>query len=275
MECRDVREMADSFLAEELLTETSHAILRHLATCPVCRADLGARRALRERVRSAFRSTPDLEPSGEFMGQLRTRLHGTVGQLPARRGIMFRGWWALSATVLLMAALGLAYRGRDWMMAAGALARAAVGDHRDCALQFRLAEKPITLEEAARRYGSAPYRVLEKLPPGNVITTAGPAKTLERHVCIYQGRRFAHVVFEYRGQLVSLLVTAVDGGAPLTVPRETLPHVTSARRVDQMSLVSFRTPRYAIFFAGDVAPADLKALADAIAGPLYRELADA
>ena len=42
MECRDVREMADSFLGEELLTETNHEILRHLETCPVCRAELGS-----------------------------------------------------------------------------------------------------------------------------------------------------------------------------------------------------------------------------------------
>jgi hypothetical protein len=275
MECRDVRELADSFLAEQLLTETSHAILRHLATCPMCRADLAARRTLRESLRRAFQGAPGLEPSSEFIEQLRTRLHGTVGRLPARRRIMFRGWWALAATVLLAAAIGVTYRGRDWLTATGTLARAAVGDHRDCALQFRLAEKPITFEEAARRYGSAPYRVLEKLPPGDVMTTAGPAKTLERHVCIYQGRRFAHVVFEYRGQLVSLLVTAADGGVPLAVPDEALPHVTSARRVDQMSVVSFRTSRYAVFFAGDVAPTDLAALADVIAGPLYRELAEA
>jgi hypothetical protein len=47
MECRDVRELADSFLAEELLTETNHEILRHIDTCPMCREDLAARRALR------------------------------------------------------------------------------------------------------------------------------------------------------------------------------------------------------------------------------------
>lgn len=275
MECRDVHEMADSFLAEELLTETSHSILRHLATCPMCRADLAARRTLKESVRRAFQSAPDLEPSTEFMGQLRTRLHSTVGHMPARRGIMSKGWWALAATLLLAAALGLAYRGRDWMVATGALARAAVGDHRDCALQFRLAEKPITLEEAARRYGDAAYRSLEKVPSTNVMTKAGPAKILERHVCIYRGRRFAHVVFEYRGQAVSLLVTAADGEASLAIPGEALPHVTSARRVDQMTVVSFRAARYAVFLAGDVAPADLSGLADVIAGPLYRALAAA
>ena len=149
MECRDVREMADSFLGEELLTETNHEILRHLETCPVCRADLAARRALRAAVQRAFHHTRDLDPSPEFMAHLRTTLRDASHTVTAPRGIRFQGWWALAATVLLAIALGVAYRGRDWITATGALARAAVGDHRNCALQFRLAEKPISLEEAA------------------------------------------------------------------------------------------------------------------------------
>ena len=63
MECRDVRELADSFLAEELLTETNHEILRHLDTCPACREDLEARRALLLAVQRAFRNARDLGPS--------------------------------------------------------------------------------------------------------------------------------------------------------------------------------------------------------------------
>ena len=152
MECRDVREMADSFLAEELLTETNHEILRHLDTCPVCRTDLDGRRALREGMQRAFHRAPNLGPSPEFAARLRTTLQNTAQQTPARRGARFPGWWALAATVLLAVALGLAYRGR--IAATGALARAAVGDHRNCALQFRLAEKPISLEDAAQQFGT-------------------------------------------------------------------------------------------------------------------------
>ena len=214
MECRDVREVADSFLAEELLTETNHEILRHLETCPVCRADLAARRALREGVRRAFHGAPGLDPSPEFVELLRTRLQNAAHPEPARRGIRFHGWWALAATVLLAVALGVAYRGREWITATGALARAAVGDHRNCALQFRLTEKPISLEEAAQRYGAA-YGVLENLPPDEVMTAVGPARVLERHACVYGGRRFAHVVFEYRGERVSLMMTAADEAGSL------------------------------------------------------------
>src|ERR1700682_5787394 len=217
MECRDVREMADSFLVEELLTETNHEILRHLETCPVCRADLAARRALRAAVQRAFHNARDLDPSPEFRAHLRTTIQDAAQKVRARRGIKFQGWWALAGTVLLAIALGVAYRGRDWIMATGALARAAVGDHRNCALQFRLAEKPISLEEAAPRYGPA-YRILEHIPPDDVMTAVGPAHVLERHACVYGGRRFGHIVFEYRGERVSLLVTAVEGGVQLAFP---------------------------------------------------------
>jgi anti-sigma factor RsiW len=271
MECRDVREMADSFLGEELLTETNHEILRHLDTCPVCRADLAGRRALREGVRRAFHRAPDLGPSPEFIAQLRTTLQDTAHQDSARRGVRFDGWWALAATLLLAVALGLAYRGRDWITATGALARAAVGDHRYCALQFRLAEKPISLEEAAQRYGAA-YRVLDRVPP-DVMTAVGPAHVLERHACVYKGRRFAHIVFTYRGERVSLLVTTVDGSVTPALPGETLPHLTSPSRIDGMSVVSFRASRQMVFFAGDVAQNDLLKLAEAVGEPLYRGLA--
>jgi anti-sigma factor RsiW len=274
MECRDVREIADSFLADELLTETNHEMLRHLERCPVCRADLAARRALRDRVRRAFQSTRDLDPSPAFITQLGTRLQDAAHQRQARRGVRFQGWWALAATVLLAVALGLAYRGRDWITATGALARAAVGDHRNCALQFRLAEKPISLEEAAQRYGPA-FRVLEQMPPDDVMTAVGPAHVLERHACVYGGRRFAHVVFEFRGERVSLLVTAVEGGVQFALTDEALLHVTSAGRIDDMSVASFRSTHHMVFFIGDVAQADLVKLADAVAEPLYRELSGA
>jgi anti-sigma factor RsiW len=271
MECRDVREMADSFLGEELLTETNHEILRHLETCPVCRADLAGRRALRAAVQRAFHNARNLDPSPEFTAHLRTTLQDAAHKVRARRGIRFQGWWALAATVLLAIALGVAYRGRDWITATGALARAAVGDHRNCALQFRLAEKPISLEEAAQRYG-APYRALESLPPNDVTTVVGPAHVLERHACVYGGRRFAHVVLEYRGTHVSLLVTAINNGARITIPDEARPTLNEGR-VDSMSVVSVQASQYMIYFVGDLAQPDLARLADAVAGPLSHQLA--
>ena len=74
MNCRDVREIADSFLCEQLLTETNHEILRHLDTCPPCRTEIDARRRLRGALREAFNRAPELQASAEFRDRLRDQL---------------------------------------------------------------------------------------------------------------------------------------------------------------------------------------------------------
>jgi len=272
MQCRDVREMADSFLSEELLTETNHEILRHVDTCPVCRADLDARRGLRATVQRAFRNASDLDPSTGFAERMRTTLHETAHVGPTRRGLRIQGRWALAASLLIAVALGLAWQGRNWSGAAGALARAAVGDHRNCALQFRLTEKPIPLEEAAQRYDAA-YRVLETLPPTDLMTAAGPAHVVERHACVYGGRRFAHIVLQYRGVAVSLLVTAVDRTFRVAGADDRTPQLTAPKRIDGVSVLSFRVSGHMVLLAGDLEPARLMQLAEAVAGPLHGRLA--
>jgi hypothetical protein len=265
--------MADSFLAEELLTETNHEILRHLETCPVCRADIAARRALRASVRTAFDRATDLSARPEFAAQLHDKLRRAALETPPWRARVPGGWWALAATLLLALGLAGAFWARDGIRTAGALARAAVGDHRNCAVKFRLTEKPISLEEAARRYDAA-YRVLENLPPDDVTTTAGIAHVLERHACVYDGRRFAHIVLKYHDALVSLLVTESDGGSPIVIPGDARLSLNE-ERIDSMSVVSVRASRHMIFLVGDLAQADLDRLADAVAGPLTRQLAGA
>jgi hypothetical protein len=80
-------------------------------------------------------------------------------------------------------------------------------------------------------------------------------------------------VFEYRGQRVSLLVTDVTARGPLALPGQAVPSVTSAERIDDMPVASFRTSRQIVFVAGDIAQPDLVTLADAVAAPLSRALA--
>src|SRR6185295_5405109 len=160
MNCRDVREIADSFLCEELLTETNHEILRHLDTCPSCRAEIDARRRLRGALRDAFNRAPELQPSAEFRGRLRDQLR-EVSIQGARPWSLSRRWLALAAGVVL--AVGVAGAGVVFMkrsaVAAEALAQDAVGDHRNCALKYRLVRQPVPLEEAAQQFDSA-FRLL-------------------------------------------------------------------------------------------------------------------
>jgi hypothetical protein len=214
MQCRELRDLVDAFIGGELLVETNHEILRHLESCPDCRAELAARRALRERLQRAFAGSSDLAPRQEWLTQVRTRLQqDQVPDAPVWRSA--RAWLAMAATFLVAVGIG-AYviSGSRGAAALLALARSAVGDHLNCAVRFNLAEKPIPLAQAAARFDPA-YEVLETTPESGIMARNGPIEVVDRHSCVFEGRRFAHVVMKYQGELVSLLVTA-DGSGPLT-----------------------------------------------------------
>ena len=274
MECRDVREMADSFLGEELLTETNHEILRHLDTCPVCRADLAGRRALREGVQRAFHRAPDLGPNPEFIAQLQTKLQDAAHQGSARRGVRLQGWWALAATVLLAVALGVAYRGRDWI--AGDGRARACRRRRSSALRAAI---PVGGEADLARGSrttltAPPIGSSRRLPPDDVMTAVGPAHVLERHACVYRRAAIrAHCVHVSR----RARVIARDGGrwrVPLAFPGEALPHLTSASRDRRHVGRVLSTRRVEWSSSPGTSPkTDLLKLAEAVGGPLYRRVA--
>src|SRR5215470_12567089 len=72
--CHDFREMADSYLSDELLTETNHDMINHLESCAECRRELTARRNLRLNLRASFARADTLRTRDEFADNLRREL---------------------------------------------------------------------------------------------------------------------------------------------------------------------------------------------------------
>jgi len=262
MDCRDVRELADSFLSEQLLVETTHEIVQHVAQCPTCRAEIESRRRLRSAIRGAFERSPELRASPEFLTSVRLR----VREQERRRGPWgdWRVLLSIAASVLLVS--GLAFAGREWLGATrfGALVRAAAGDHQNCAIRFTLKEHPISLEEAAQRFDSA-YASLVGVAPSPAQLERGELTVLERHVCVFDGQRFAHIVLRYRGALVSVLVTP-DRLA--RVPQE-------SQALSGTSVASFRVGRFAAFVVSSSSDEETREIAAAMTGPLARALSGA
>lgn len=256
MNCRDVRELADAFIADQLIVETTHGLVRHLETCEACRAEIAARRALRDRLRAAFGRAPALQPRAAFASELAARLG--PGKTVTRRSLL-RSWWALAAGVVVAAGGGELVREARSRSHLTALARQAAGDHQNCAIRFTLAEQPIPLDDAARRYGG-PYAALASFAPPAVD---GSIDVLERHACVYDGVRFGHIVLRYHGALVSLLVTA---GAP-----------PAAARLEPNdrgpAIASLPAAHYVAFLVADLDDARVLRLAQVFSGPLSRHLA--
>jgi Putative zinc-finger len=304
MQCNDFREIVDSYLGNELSVETNHAVMSHLGHCAECRRELTARRDLRSKLREAFTKAPENQMRPEFADGLSKRLqtqalgtrsaltgspHGWRAAMIVRRG----RWLALAACLLLVTGLGLA---AVWQRIAvqpiipevsrnpipnyspetgpgipinliKELAKSAVGDHRDCAIHFRLAEKPINLEVAGNTYDP----VYNNLTTAVLIEENGApldAKFVEAHSCVFEGRRFAHIVLKYHDHLVSFLLTdtaRTGETARATSPTSTRQQVISCSRVDGYQVSCFQTARHAVFIVSDLPEGENLALARALA----------
>src|SRR5260370_22172321 len=75
MQWREFREIADSYLGNELIVETNHEVILRLEHCADCRRELAARRELRSQLREAFIKAPENQMSEEFGQRLSARLH--------------------------------------------------------------------------------------------------------------------------------------------------------------------------------------------------------
>jgi anti-sigma factor RsiW len=257
MDCRTVREVADSFLSEELLVETNHEVIRHLATCAACRAELGARDEIRRRVRRAFERAAELDVRPDFVAELTKSLKPPASGV-SRRSVL-RSWWTAAAGVLLAVGGGaMAVRQVRSRSRLAALAVMAAGDHQNCAIKFNLSERPIPLAEAARQYGK-PYAELASLEIPPLVPVP---EMLDRHSCVYSGQRFAHVVMRYRGAVTSLLVTRGDAPAE--------PQVESRR--GSTMVASLPAGEFVAFVVADLASDDVLRIARAIAPALERQL---
>jgi hypothetical protein len=268
MNCRDVREVADLFLGDALPTAMNQEILRHLDTCPSCRTEIDARR-LREALRSAFNRAPELQPVGEFADRLHDQLRQAAGHRHRSRTVSGR-WLAIAAGLVLAAGVITVMLVARSPAADDTLAQNAIGDHRNCALKYRLARMPMPLEEAAQQFDSA-YRVLLTAPPDDVSTPNGPVHVVERHSCAYGARRFGHVILQYRGRVVSLLMTANGGATGPATRADVIPHVI-VRPMDGLSVASVNGSRHAVVLVSDLGNAEMTQLARMMSLPLAQRL---
>ena len=275
MQCNDFREIADSYLSDELLIETNHDVIRHLESCAKCRAELAARRDLRQELRTKFNQSTELRVPDGFADGLRTRLreqalHRSAMVIPR---IAYVG---IAATILLAIGAGLLAvqqwrAGQRELTAWASLTKSATGDHRECALEHKLKATIITLGEAGRVYDRAYANVAdqaslqESLPPG--------AQLLDAHSCAFAGRRFAHIVVKYHDQVVSIVVARNDRNnrAPTASPSD----IAAAFTSDSYQVAAFQTTNHAIFVVSSLNESDNMSIARSVSPLLEKQIRSA
>ena len=151
------------------------------------------------------------------------------------------------------------------------LARDAIGDHWNCALKNRRVRTPVALAEAAQRFDSA-YRVLLDAPPDETSTPNGTVRVVDRHSCTFGGRRFGHVVLEYRQHVVSLLVTADDEGDRGATGLPDVGPQLHGVPINGLSVASIHGAHHAIVLVSDLDQAELRQLSTTVSIPLVPRL---
>ncbi len=202
MNCRDFREIADTYLSDELLVETNHEVFRHLENCPNCRTELDSRRQVRTQLRSAIINDTESTVNPIFANKLRANL---------REQSNTKSWFDVSilapvlATLLIAVTLGFAYvynqNNSDNIIAQTYLhnlALQALNRHEDCGL-YHLEE----WKETATKNSSEKTSFVKSLATNNT-------KILEAHDCEFNGKIYTHYILQNGEKIISVLKTETE-----------------------------------------------------------------
>jgi len=279
MECRNFKELLDSYFCQELAIETNHQLLNHAEHCPHCRAEMASRRNLRESLR---RACSQERMSDEACERLRARLRAEAGfqSKTARKQWLnlfeFRFAIPVAATiaVLILAIVGVSSYLRtenpstdsfDSLALSETLVSEAASDHKKCASKFLLATKPAAMPDTVE----PDYIGLEKVAAAG----AEGLRLHAAHVCSPDGRRFAHLVYTRDGALISLLVTNRDERAikadNLFSADDKLDGFQETNR-ENLSLGAFQTAKHIILVVSELPKPENNKLAQTLALPLVK-----
>lgn len=311
MQCRDFREIADSYLSNELLVETNHDMIAHLETCADCRRELAARRELRAILRASFAGNAELQMPDEFASRLHNELRVAATSAALSLNVRRRQWMIAAGLVLAVtfAAIAVWQRQRtqtnpqmahkpeaqntasvkpsdvgprpaDIAVDANAIlariSELAAGDHRDCAIGHRLPDRPIALEEGGRKYDRA-FLDLTKAVVSHRDDFDEVMELVMAHACIFKGHWFGHIVVRYRGSLVSLLVTRLEDSSGTAIPKEKSPtelegQVIACSTAGGYQVSCFRTVHHGVFVVSDLEEGENLTVARKLAPSVYEHI---
>jgi anti-sigma factor RsiW len=198
-DCRQMRELMDSYISGELTVESNHDVLRHVERCEVCRSELARRERMSTLLIESFGAAPDATAFGARLTQALDREQHRWGPL-ARYG-------SIAAALLLIAAAGV------WLSRPvdAAAFDDSVDDHIACAMGY-----PASITYDAQRASNALQPAYQPILSAVSHNPAG-YELIDAHMCPYQGRTYAHLVYRGGGKMLSVFAEpATRGRLPLT-----------------------------------------------------------
>lgn len=285
MDCRNYKELLDSYLCQELAVETNHQILQHAEHCLSCRSEMASRRNMRESLRRACLNE---RMSDEACERLRSRLHDAAYKPnpPAKiKSINWRDRLAEffsfrilipASTVTLFLVIGAVFYFKTQPPKVAAfqlsdtLIAESVDDHRNCATHFFSSTKPAMMPSSVTEFDEACLE-LDK------VASAGAAGLTLRaaHVCQPDSRRFAHLVYTRGDNLISLLVAKRDSRALKTdnlVPFDA--NITGLQTANnrELTLGAYQTSKHVVLVVSDLPESENEKLSQTLARPVVEHI---
>lgn len=256
MQCREFREISESYLSDELLVETNIQVFRHLENCPNCRQEFAAKRELRQKMRNSVRNADEFQINPIFAKRLRTNLMETA----LNKGDGIKSWFSpkflipVMASLLMVAALGLVMLNRsgkngEITISQNAVTKAltqisllAVGNHKDCALEKLQMWESMSKQDYAEK---AAYT--EKVAKPLRAKFSENIEMLHAHDCIFEGKEFSHVILRKEGHIISVFVDKSD-----VLPDDNSASTIISEQENGLQVASFEKSKKAIFVISDM-----------------------
>ena len=256
--------MLDPYLDNELLVETSRAVLDHLSFCSDCAAESERRIELGRLVKGALKPEEDDELESENLSRKRIQRALDRERQPRKRTTV--RWLALAAGLIVV--LGLVYWRMGSMSLPGDSAavntptsqsaviadmdRDAVENHQACALSY----PPTWAFDLQRvKRGLTPRFA----PLIEATNKPGTYDLIEGHICRYQQRQYAHLIFRGNGHTVSVFIERDEPGAD---PERSRPQEIDQASYKAYQVASVDTGLHRIFVVSDLPTDENLALAN-------------
>jgi len=254
--CEKIRGYFDSYLDNELLVETNHEVLRHLASCESCTQAL----EVRARVKLSLKRAVERE---EAPGILLDSVRRTIRESGRRR--FFAHPFIAAAAVLVLVVSGILAVRTSHLFVPGAFSSEAqqiiqVGliDHVHCALQLGKWKELISFDQMRQDTGKGALGpefiglvplVKEKLGPDFQV--------VQGHRCRENHRDYVHLILTgQNGSILSLVITEKKGES---FSRADLVAATQASGIpvygyseDRLEIAGFETSQFLAYVVSNL-----------------------
>jgi hypothetical protein len=240
MNCRDFRDIADTYLSDELLVETNHDVLRHLENCGNCREELNLRRITRTQLRSAIISDEETTINPIFANKMKLALREQSQQT---------SWlnWKILTPVFATLLIGFV-----WFYSGTNVANLGSNATHTLAVKAQDLHEECGISHVKEWSEQSPKVSAEAINLVRSLISAD-TKIIDKHDCEFEGKRFSHYILKRGNKILSVLTT--ESEYKNATNSNSVDTITSEKNTT-FQVASFQNKQNIIFVISDMTEAE-------------------